>query len=76
MVPGLLQSEAYAIAMIRAARLEDTDPQIQQRVRVRMERQSLLIQDDPIDLRVVLDEAVLSRPAGGDDVMRDQLLRS
>jgi len=74
-VPGLLQSEAYAIAMIRAARLGDTDQQIEQRVRVRMARQSLLIQDDPIDLRVVLDEAVMSRPVGGDDVMRDQLVR-
>jgi len=74
-VPGLLQSEAYAIAMIRSARLGDTDQQIEQRVRVRMARQSLLIQDDPIDLRVVLDEAVMSRPVGGDDVMRDQLVR-
>src|SRR4051812_15629098 len=72
-VPGLLQSEEYAIAMIRAARLGDTDREIEQRVRVRMERQSLLTQDDPIDLRVVLDEAVVSRPVGGDAVMRDQL---
>jgi transcriptional regulator with XRE-family HTH domain len=74
-VPGLLQSEEYAIAMIRAARLGDTDTEIEQRVHVRMARQSLLTQDDPIDLRVVLDEAVLSRPVGGDDVMRDQLMR-
>jgi len=74
-VPGLLQSEEYAIAMIRAARLGDTDAEIEQRVHVRMERQSLLTQDDPIDLRVVLDEAVLSRPVGGDEVMRDQLTR-
>jgi hypothetical protein len=34
-----------------------------------------LTSDDPIDLRVVLDEAVLSRPVGGDEVMRDQLRR-
>jgi transcriptional regulator with XRE-family HTH domain len=74
-VPGLLQSEAYAIAMIRAARLGDTAEEIEQRVHVRMARQSLLTQDDPIDLRVVLDEAVLSRPVGGDAVMRDQLMR-
>jgi transcriptional regulator with XRE-family HTH domain len=74
-VPGLLQSEAYAIAMIRAARLGDAPEELAQRVRVRMERQSLLTQDDPLDLRVVLDEAVLSRPVGGDEVMRDQLLR-
>ncbi len=75
LVPGLLQSEEYAIAMIRGARLDDTEQEIAQRVRVRMERQTLLIQDDPIDLRVVLDEAVLSRPVGGHAVMRDQLKR-
>jgi transcriptional regulator with XRE-family HTH domain len=74
-VPGLLQTDKYAIAMIRAARLGDTDQEIDQRVRVRMARQALLTQDDPIDLWVVLDEAVLSRPVGGDDVMRDQLER-
>jgi transcriptional regulator with XRE-family HTH domain len=73
LVPGLLQSEEYAIALIRDARLELADQEIEQRVRVRMERQALLIQDDPIDLRVVLDEAVLSRPVGGDAVMRGQL---
>ena len=74
-VPGLLQTDMYAMAMIRAARLGDSDQEIEQRVRVRMARQALLIQDDPIDLWVVLDEAVVSRPVGGDEVMRDQLLR-
>jgi transcriptional regulator with XRE-family HTH domain len=74
-IPGLLQSEDYAVAMIRAARLGDTQLEIDRRVHVRMERQSLLIQDDPIELWVVLDEAVLSRPVGGDEVMRDQLVR-
>ncbi|GGQ46098.1 helix-turn-helix domain-containing protein [Couchioplanes azureus] len=74
-VPGLLQTDRYAIAMIRSARLGDTEQELEQRVRVRMARQALLIQDDPIDLWVVLDEAVLSRPVGGDEVMRDQLLR-
>lgn len=74
-IPGLLQSEEYANAMIRAARLSDTPQEIDARVHVRMARQSLLIQDDPLDLWVVLDEAVLSRPVGGPDVMRDQLMR-
>ena len=74
-VPGLLQSEEYAIAMIRAARLGDSEQEIEQRVRVRMARQSLLTSDDPIDLRVVLDEAVLSRPVGGPAVMVDQFKR-
>ena len=74
-VPGLLQSAEYAFAMIRAARSSDTPFEIDRRVHVRMARQSLLTQDDPIDLWVVLDEAVLSRPVGGDEVMRDQLVR-
>lgn len=74
-VPGLLQTEEYAIAMIRAARAGDSDREIAQRVRVRMARQELLTQEDPTELWVVLDEAVLSRPVGGDAVMRDQLLR-
>lgn len=74
-VPGLLQTDKYAIAMIRAARLGDSDREIEQRVRVRMARQALLSQDNPIELWVVLDEAVVSRPVGGEEVMRDQLLR-
>ena len=40
-----------------------------------MAHQSLLKQDDPIDLQVVINEAMVSRPVGGDEVMRDQLLR-
>ena len=72
-VPGLLQTEDYAKAMIRAARPDITAKEVEQRVRVRLGRQSLLSQDDPIDLWAVLDEAVLSRPVGGDAVMRAQL---
>jgi Domain of unknown function (DUF5753)/Helix-turn-helix domain len=74
-VPGLLQTEDYAKAMIRAARPDITADEVEQRVRVRLGRQSLLSQDDPIDVWVVLDEAVLSRPVGGDAVMRAQLER-
>lgn len=74
-VPGLLQTEEYAKAMIRAARPDITDDEVERRVRVRMGRQSLLTQDDPVDLWVVLDEAVVSRPVGGDAVMRAQLAR-
>lgn len=74
-VPGLLQTADYAEAMIRAARPDITADEVERRVRVRLGRQSLLIQDDPIDLWVVLDEAVLSRPVGGDAVMRAQLER-
>lgn len=72
-VPGLLQTEDYARAMIHAARPDINAVEIDKRVRVRVGRQSLLTQDDPIDLWVVLDEAVLRRPVGGRSVMRRQL---
>jgi transcriptional regulator with XRE-family HTH domain len=74
-VPGILQTEEYAKAMIRAARPDITADEVDRRVRVRLGRQSLLNQDDPIELWVVLDEAVVSRPVGGDGVMRAQLER-
>jgi transcriptional regulator with XRE-family HTH domain len=74
-MPGLLQTEEYAKAMIRAARPDITTDEVERRVRVRLNRQSLLTQEDPIDLWVVLDEAVLSRPIGGDAVMCAQLER-
>ncbi|MDR7280094.1 helix-turn-helix domain-containing protein [Catenuloplanes atrovinosus] len=72
-VPGLLQTEEYARAMIRSARPDISADEVERRVRVRIERQSLLMQDDPIDLWMVLDEAVVSRPVGGDAVMRAQI---
>ena len=71
-VPGLLQTERYARAMIRAGRPDIDTEDAEKRVRVRMNRQSLLIQDDPLDLWIVLDEAVLHRPVGGRLVMRQQ----
>jgi transcriptional regulator with XRE-family HTH domain len=72
-VPGLLQSEAYARAMIAAARPDSSAEEVDKRVSLRMGRQSLLSQDDPVQLWVVLDEAVLRRPVGGRAVMRQQL---
>lgn len=74
-VPGLLQTEDYARAMIQAARPDMAVNDVEQRVRVRMNRQSLLTQDDPLQLWVVLDEAVLHRSVGGPGVMRRQLDR-
>src|SRR5439155_22062508 len=71
-VPGLLQTEDYARAMIRAGRPDIDGGEVEIRVRVRMNRQSLVSQDDPVDLWVVLDEAVLHRPVGGRAVMRQQ----
>jgi transcriptional regulator with XRE-family HTH domain len=72
-VPGLLQTEEYARTLISAARQDGAPEEVQDRVRVRMARQSLLTQEDPIDFWCVIDEAVLLRTVGGLDVMRKQL---
>jgi transcriptional regulator with XRE-family HTH domain len=72
-VPGLLQNEDYARAVLRAGRPRDTDEQIEQHVAARLHRQEILTRDKPPLLWVVLDEAVLRRPVGGPEVMRAQL---
>jgi hypothetical protein len=74
-VPGLLQTEDYARAILRAGRPRDSDEEIERHVAARMARQAILGRDRPPLLWVVLDEAVLRRPVGGREVMRAQLAR-
>ncbi len=72
-VPGLLQVEEYARTMILKARPDISAAELDRRVHVRMARQSLITQDDPPHLRVVLDEAVFHRLVGGPEVMQRQI---
>jgi transcriptional regulator with XRE-family HTH domain len=72
-VPGLLQVPEYARTMIGRARPDIGESEVDRRVRVRMARQSLVTQDDPLQLAAVLDEAVFHRLVGGLAVMRRQL---
>jgi transcriptional regulator with XRE-family HTH domain len=72
-IPALLQTEEYARAIIKgiAPRM---DPAVwQERVEVRLRRQQLLEQDRPPRYRVLIDEAVLHRPAGSAQIMADQI---
>jgi transcriptional regulator with XRE-family HTH domain len=72
-VPGLLQIEDYARTLIRAAKVGAPATEIESRVRIRMTRQQLLTQEDPVRLSCVIDEAVLRRLVGGREVMKQQL---
>lgn len=75
LVPGLLQTENYARAVL-TRESDDLPPEmVEQKVRLRMERQSLLYEVTAPKLSVVIDEAVLFRRVGGDDVMREQVAR-
>ncbi|WP_283137897.1 helix-turn-helix domain-containing protein [Rhizohabitans arisaemae] len=73
-VPGLLQTEDYTRAVIRAGSPELAADEIDRRVSLRMARQHVLTrQGHPLILWAVLDEGALRRPIGGREVMRDQL---
>ncbi|WP_225801679.1 helix-turn-helix transcriptional regulator [Streptomyces sp. NK15101] len=80
-VPGLLQTEEYARAILRSGAVgagsdAGKDEDAERHVALRMERQSLLTRDDAPKLWVIMDETVFRRPVGGGpEVMRDQLDR-
>ena len=74
-VPGLLQTEDYARAVLEAWTIGTAGPEtVERHVALRMERQKLLERPDPPHLWVLMEETVLRRPVSGDGrVMRDQL---
>lgn len=72
-VPGLLQTEPYARAVIKAGLPMATDDEIGNRVDARMQRQALLAKKDPLQLWAIIDEAALHRRVGGAAVMAGQL---
>jgi transcriptional regulator with XRE-family HTH domain len=73
-IPGLLQTERYAWAVLDTAMPKVETPVIEQRVRARVERAKVLDRTgNPLELWVVLDEAALRRVVGGPDVMHEQL---
>ncbi|MFE0628408.1 helix-turn-helix domain-containing protein [Streptomyces sp. NPDC058864] len=74
-VPGLLQTEDYARAVLRAGRPGAATEELERLVALRRERQSLIARPDAPLLWVVMDETVLRRPIGSPDVMRAQLDR-
>ncbi|MDM4718765.1 helix-turn-helix transcriptional regulator [Micromonospora sp. WMMA1363] len=73
-VPGLLQTRDYARAVVLLGHGRATPMEIERRVALRMQRQRLLRRRNPAQLWAVVDEAVLRRPIGGPEVMRDQVV--
>jgi transcriptional regulator with XRE-family HTH domain len=73
LIPGLLQTERYARAVLGAVLPKLHSDEIERRVQLRLRRQTRLKQEDAPELWVVLDEAALRRPVGGREVMREQL---
>jgi transcriptional regulator with XRE-family HTH domain len=72
-VPGLLQTEDYARAVITQGRTDRPEEEVAARVALRLRRQRILTASNPTRLWAVIDEAALWRPIGGSDVSRAQL---
>jgi hypothetical protein len=72
-VPGLLQTERYAEALMRAEPHPATEEEVGGRVQARMARKTILTRDRPAYLYAVIDEAVLRRRVGGREVMHEQV---
>ncbi|MEU9102573.1 helix-turn-helix transcriptional regulator [Streptomyces sp. NPDC048361] len=72
-VHGLLQTEAYAHAVVSRGMQGAPAAEIDKRVALRLERQKALVSERAPQFHAVLDEAALRRPYGERDVMRGQL---
>ncbi|MDB1090112.1 helix-turn-helix transcriptional regulator [Streptomyces sp. ACA25] len=74
-IPGLLQTEAYATAVLRSGMPHASGAEIERLVALRMARQDLHARKHPPLLWVVMDETVLRRPIGRPHVLRAQVTR-
>src|SRR3954471_19680798 len=72
-VPGLLQTEEYARAVVQLGKSFLPHHEVDQRVALRVTRQQILTRANPARLWVVIDESVLRRPIGGRDAMCEQI---
>src|SRR6201996_469263 len=71
-VPGLLQTEAYARAIL-STRVGATEEELNEAVAARLERQHILEREQPPELWSLIDEAALRRPVGSPEIMANQM---
>lgn len=74
-IPGLFQTQQYARAVFSARGGLYCEEAIEKKLRARANRQLLVTRPGAPPVTVVLDEAVLERPVGGEEVFRNQLRR-
>jgi transcriptional regulator with XRE-family HTH domain len=72
-VPGLLQLESYARALVESGIPELSKREVEDRVQVRLRRQDVLRKPDPLHLSLILQENALRQRVGSTQIMRDQL---
>ena len=73
-LPGLLQTEHYARALLRELLPRHTDHEVDQSVQIRLRRKEIIFRaEEPVRLLTVIDEAALRRVVGSTETMRHQL---
>lgn len=72
-IPGLLQTEDYADAVIAGTLPEATPAEISSKIDARMRRQEVLKRDPALKLWAIIDEAVLQRHVGTASIRREQM---
>lgn len=72
-VPGLLQTEDYARALLSSSPTPISASLLEDRVAARLGRQELLDREPLPSVRFILDEAALRRPMAGPGIWRNQL---
>ncbi|MEV6142430.1 helix-turn-helix transcriptional regulator [Streptomyces sp. NPDC051992] len=73
-IHGLFQTEAYARALIGGSYPPLSDDRVEDLVQLRMVRAALFDRDPLPMIEVIIDEAVLRRVIGSEEIMREQLL--
>lgn len=73
LIPGLLQTEAYARALFTAHCPPLSDEIIEQHVEARLSRQKLLTRTPLVESCFIIGESALTTVVGGEEVMRGQL---
>jgi len=72
-MPGLLQTESYARALLRTGYPTVSNEEIARRSELRISRQEVLSKPGAPQLWAVIDEGALRRPIGGHEVMCEQI---
>ncbi|WP_327238484.1 helix-turn-helix domain-containing protein [Streptomyces sp. NBC_01317] len=74
LIPGLFQTPDYARTVVKRSAADRDEADVERHVHVRITRQALLTRvTAPPQVDVVLNEAILHRPVGGNKVMAEQL---
>ena len=73
LIPGLLQTRAYAMAVVGSSRMRHSQKEVERFVEIRTARQDILTRAEPVHLWAIVGEGALRQRIGGSTAMQEQL---